>query len=370
MKKIIGLALICLLVFSSLIACDGREKLYVLNWDEYLDEELIDEFELEYNCKVIYNIAESNEIMYSQLESEYAPYDVVFPSDYMIAQMRSSNNKTLIKEIDFTKLEHYDESLFDDNLMALINRDCVDIKNYFVPYFWGSLGVMYNTDILNEEQITQIQTDGFKVLFDNNFAKSTGNRVAMYASSRDSIASALLSMGLSLNTQNVEDILRAESLLKQVSYKAWATDDLKLGVASGKYAYSLVYSGDFFDVLYSTLEEEEAEVNFDIYCPEDGNNVFFDGMVIPSICQNEALAYKFIDFMITYENSLANAQFVGYCPTLKSVYDTIVLDPDFEDVASHAAYYPGDIRNGEVYQYLGSEIYNLYEEIYKRVNAG
>ena len=366
MKKIIILALVCFVVFAGLSACDGREKLYILNWDEYLDEELIDKFELEYNCKVIYNIAESNEIMYSQLESEYAPYDIVFPSDYMIAQM---HNKNLIKEIDFTKLVNYNETNFDDNLMNLINRDCATIQNYFVPYFWGSLGIMYNTDVLSSVQIEKIHTDGFKVLFDNGLANEVGNKVAMYASSRDSIASALLSMGVSLNTQNKEDILKAEEVLKQVSYKAWATDDLKLGVASGKYAYSLVYSGDFFDVLYSTLEEEDAEVNFDIYCPEDGNNVFFDGMVIPTICQNEELAYEFIDFMITYENSLTNAQFVGYCPTLKVVYNSIVADPDFEDVALHEAYYPGDIKNGEVYQYLGPEIYNLYEEIYKRVNA-
>ena len=366
MKKIIGLALLCLVVFSSLVACDGREKLYILNWDEYLDEELIDQFELEYNCKVIYNIAESNEIMYSQLESEYAPYDLVFPSDYMIAQMHNNN---LIKAIDFSKLSSYDETRFDDNLMTLINRDCIDIKNYFVPYFWGSLGIMYNTDILSEEQVEQIHREGFKALFNQELAQSVGNKVAMYASSRDSIASALLSMGLSLNTKNKEDILKAEDVLKQVSYKAWATDDLKLGVASGKYAYSLVYSGDFFDVLYSSLEEEDAEINFDIYCPTDGNNIFFDGMVIPSICQNEEMAYKFIDFMITYENSLTNAQFVGYCPTLKEVYNDVVADPDFSDVALHEAYYPGDIQNGEVYQYLGAEIYNLYEEIYKRVNA-
>ena len=93
MKKIIILALVCFVVFAGLSACDGREKLYILNWDEYLDEELIDKFELEYNCKVIYNIAESNEIMYSQLESEYAPYDIVFPSDYMIAQMHNKNEE-------------------------------------------------------------------------------------------------------------------------------------------------------------------------------------------------------------------------------------------------------------------------------------
>lgn len=366
MRRVIGMLILTLTVIISLCGCDGREKLYVLNWDEYLDEELIDLFELEYNCKVIYNIAESNEIMYSQLESEYAPYDVVFPSDYMIAQMSANN---LLKEIDFSKLSKYDPTLFDENLMALIERDCVATKNYFVPYFWGSLGVMYNTDILDESQVAIIQETGFKALFNVDLANQVGNQVAMYASSRDSIASALLSEGYSLNTKDRNQILKAEQVLKQVPYKAWATDDLKLGVASGKYALSLVYSGDFFDVLYSTLDSEE-EVTFDIYCPEDGNNVFFDGMVIPSICQNEDLAYKFIDFMITHDNSLTNAQFVGYCPTLKSVYEEIVNDPDFEDIATHPAYYPGDIKNGEVYQYLGSDIYNLYEEIYKRVNAG
>ena len=99
----------------------------------------------------------------------------------------------------------------------------------------------------------------------------------------------------------------------------------------------------------------------------DNNNVFFDAMVIPQNSMNEDLAYKFIDFMISYDNALRNAQYVGYCPTQTAVFEAMVTDPDYEGVSDLEVYYPGNIENGEIYKYLGTETYELYDLIYKRV---
>ena len=394
MKRIIVILLIAVLSFS-LMSCDKKvNKLYLLNWDEYIDEGLLDKFEEEYNCKVIMEIAESNEIMYSRIDTQSADYDIAFPSDYMISQL--AKNDMLI-EIDFEALKNYDKDGFVESLMALIERDCKDIEQYFVPYFWGSLGIMYNTDIIPdfEERIAKLEAEGkngWNILFD----KELESQIGMYATSRDSIASALMALGYSVNTKNEEELFEAEQLLKTMEYKAWATDDLKVGVAGGKYGLALVYSGDFIDALYSI--EDAKEANFKMYCPKDINNVFFDGMVIPKTSKNTELAYQFIDFMINTEasdeelaedeeavsNAYSNADSVGYCPTIQSVLDEFLdavegeiealeEDPDAEvyyvGIVDQDAYNPSDIDGGEVYQYLGVETYNTYEEIYKRVKS-
>jgi len=388
--------ILMLLVLSiSLISCgSSKEKLYILNWDEYIDEGLLDKFEEEYDCKVIMEIAESNEIMFSRIDTNSADYDIAFPSDYMISQLATNN---MLKEIEFDKLENYSEDMLVPELLDLINKDCLDIKPYLVPYFWGSLGIMYNTDLIEDfdERIAALEEEGknaWNILFD----KELEEQIGMYATSRDSIACALMALGYSVNTKEEADLLEAEVLLKNMNYKAWATDDLKVGVAGGKYGMALVYSGDYIDALYSI--DDATEANFSMYCPKDINNVFFDAMVIPKTSKNTELAYKFIDFMINTEvsdeeleedeeavsNAFANADAVGYCPTIKVILDEFLdtveeeiealeEDPEAEvsyvGIVDQDAYNPSDIEGGEVYQYLGEETYKLYEDIYKRVKS-
>jgi spermidine/putrescine-binding protein len=193
-------------------------------------------------------------------------------------------------------------------------------------------------------------------------------KIGMYASARDSIAAGLLYNGKSLNTKDGNELQAAGDALFGMNYHAWATDDLKTGVAIGKYDLALVYSGDFFDTLYSAydVEDEEVDITFDMVAPKT-NNVFFDAMVIPRNSMNEELAYKFINFMIAEENALQNAQYVGYCPTIKSVFEEMLADPEYEGIADLEVYYPGNITNGEIYQYLGTKTYSLYDSIYKKV---
>ena len=374
MKKIMQINLILLLLFLAfnLTACSNSNDLYILNWDEYIDESLIEAFEEEYGCNVILDTAQSNETMFTKIMSDAAPYDIAFPSDYMIAQMIECDEDgvvaPIIKKIDYSKLTNYKADMFDENLLYLTGRDCGNLSGYYVPYFWGSLGIMYNTDNLSEEQIQTIKTHGFSVLFEKELLGDV--KIAMYASARDSIASALLYKGYSLNTKDPAELEEAAKALENMNYVAWATDELKTGVASGKYDVALVYSGDYFDTLYSVYEEsDDPHISFDMYAPQDRNNVFFDAMVIPNNSMNEELAYKFIDFMLDFENAYQNASYVGYCPTDAAVFEAMYNDPDFEGITDLEVYYPGniDVLGGEIYQYLGTKTYELYDLIYKRV---
>ena len=374
MKRLtqISLLLIIALFSFNLTACGSTNDLYILNWDEYIDEDLIEAFEKEYNCNVILDVAQSNETMFTKIMSDAAPYDIAIPSDYMIAQMIECDEEDVeapvIKKIDYSRLENYRADLFDENLMALAKRDANNLSGYYIPYFWGSLGIMYNTDNLTETQIATIKEHGWAVLFEPELLGDV--KIAMYASARDSIASALLYKGYSINTKNPNELEEAAKALENMNYVSWATDELKTGVASGKYDVALVYSGDYFDTLYSVYEEsDDPHISFDMYAPQDRNNVFFDGMVIPNNSTNEELAYKFIDFMISYENSLQNASYVGYCPTQKTVFEAMYNDPEFEGITDKEVYYPGniDIAGGEIYKYLGTSVYELYDAIYKRV---
>ena len=407
MKKVFLFILSFFFLFS-LASCDKNEnKLYLLNWDEYIDEGLLEKFEEEYKCKVIMEIAESNEIMYSRIKSNSADYDIAIPSDYMISQMAQEG---MLKELDFEALENFSEENLVPGLKELIDRDGADIKKYLVPYFWGSLGIMYNTDMLSEDEfdeaIANPDNDVLLSILEEEkkepnewsilFNKSLESQIGMYASSRDSIASALLALGYSLNTTDAKELKNAEKLLKSMEYKGWATDDLKTGVAGGKYALALVYSGDFIDALYSL--DDATEANFSMYCP-DVNNVFFDAMVIPSTSKNTELAYAFIDFMINTEvldeddeeamsNAYANADAVGYCPTINSILEEFLgcveeynsmteeeqseVDPSdyYIGVCDQDAYNPSNVHSGEVYKYLGADVYNQYETIYKNVKSG
>jgi spermidine/putrescine-binding protein len=274
----------------------------------------------------------------------------------------------IIKKIDYSRLTNFKQEKFDSKLMKLAERECPNLTGYYVPYFWGSLGIMYNTDNLTEEQVETIRKHGWAVLFEPELLGDV--KIAMYASARDSIASALLYKGYSINTKDEKELEEAQNALANMNYVSWATDELKTGVASGKYDVALVYSGDYFDTLYSVYEEsDDPHISFDMYAPQDRNNVFFDAMVIPNNSLNEDLAYKFIDYMLSYDNALQNASYVGYCPTQKEVFDAMYEDPEFEGITDLEVYYPGniDVNGGEIYKYLGTKVYELYDVIYKKV---
>ena len=383
-KKIIS-ALLLAGATLTLASCGGKGcDLLILNWGDYMSEDVIKAFSKETGLKVKEVTADSNEAMYNKIVNRNAQYDLVVPSDYMIHQMMTED---LIYELDFSKLENYNSDIFVPELNDLMNSDdCKDYKNYYIPYFMGSLGIMYSkTKYPNLEQI--IEENEWKVLFDKSVLPA-GCKVGMYNSSRDALAAAELYYDYSLNTSDKSKIDECMQLLKRTNYDAWGTDDLKIKISQHTLDVALVYSGDFFDAFYSDIEAgDEANIEtYGIYTPKTHNNVFFDSLVIPKTASNIDAAYKFIDFMLSQENKVAeedseelvkpayaNASFVGYCPTLKSVYDEIMDDEEnFGYVTSIEAYDPTRILNtsgswAEVYKFLGKDTFSYIEEKFTEV---
>ena len=197
----------------------------------------------------------------------------------------------------------------------------------------------------------------------------------MYNTSRDALAAAEMYLGYSLNTTNLKEIDECMELLKNTSFDVWGTDDLKIQVSTGNLDVALCYSGDYFDAFYADLEAEQYDnvETYSIYAPADHNNVFYDGIGIPFTSTNQDLAYLFIDFLLEYEYSYMNAEFVGYCPTLASVFDDIMADEEnWGDVLKIKAYNPVNIINTpnswvEVYSYLGVDAYEYIENKYIEV---
>lgn len=364
MKKILGIIALIIAVVVFVVSGSGKgADLLILNWGDYMARDIITGFEERYGVTVSEVTVDSNEQMYRNIVNQNAEYDLVIPSDYMLDQMKEDG---LILEIDFSKLVNFHSNVFVEELNVLMNSDdCKSYKDYCIPYFWGSLGIMYSKRKPGVEEA--VKQYGFKVLFEQDLLPSNAT-VGMYNVSRDALAAAELYKGYSLNTTDITKIDECLELLKNTHFDYWGTDELKKSVSQGNLDVALVYSGDFFDSYYSDLEAEQYDnlELYSLYCPKEHNNVFFDGMAIPTTSTNPDLAHKFLDYMLEYDNSHLNAEFVGYCPTLQSVYDDIISSEDYADIVAIEGYNPTNIINypnslPEVYKFLGSEVYAYIE---------
>ena len=346
-KKLLIFSLFIGLVFS-LIACDNTQKLYVLNVGDYIDMSIVKDFEEEYNCKVVYTELNSNEEIYQKLKNE--KYDIVVISDYMIERMMVEG---LIKEIDYSKLENYNyDSLFSE-AKELIEHQCTPYKNYFIPYFWGTVGILYNTDCEGLEE--DILENGISVLFSNNSYNK-----GMYNSSRDALSLALIALGYEeyINVNDEGKLREAMSLIQSVTYRAWGDDNLKSMVHSGMLDLALVYSGDYLDEYYQ-CEIDDEEINFNYYAP-DITNIWVDGLAITKNARNEELAYKFIDYFQIEDIQAQNADYIGYCPLSETVFNILIDEYEYDiDREFFVPYGPNRI----LYRFISNSHYNLLNDL-------
>jgi len=345
MKKLISLILVLFL-----FACSNSEDtLYVLNWGEYIDLELVAQFEEEFNCKVVMDEVSSNEEMYTRIKAETTDYDIAVPSDYMVEKMISEN---MLKQIDFDSVDNQ-----PDYFLELIDIQKIYDPNleYTVPYFWGTIGLMYDFSV--EQQVIE---NGWNILFEE---VDGVDKVGMYNSSRDAVASALLYLGLDINTISDSDLEQAENVLKGFSYETFGSDDLKTKIVDHNLDVALVYSGDFFDQLYLTWEDGNDET-FGFYVPET-TNVWVDNLVIPTTSKNTELAHKFISFMNDIDNAYTNVNYVGYCPAIIEVYEIMLIpEEEWDGIIDHPFYFPlSEGTDGFVYRDLGEEHYQKLDEI-------
>ncbi len=340
MKKVVIAFLVVLLsftVFAGIYLSTPSTILYLLNWGEYIDKDLLTKFEKENNCQVIEEDVTSSEAMYQKITSKTTSYDVAIPGDYTVHQLY---NEGYLMELDvnnssYNNLNNY-KTIFSSGLTSIMNKYMVDDNNkefssYYMPYFWGSYSLIYS--LKNKEVESIIKNKGFEALWNRN-EFSSNVKIGMYDTARWIVASYLMSKGLDPNITSYDgkkdEDLSSEikndciNALKTNKFDEFGNDSLKRNVVNSSLDFCYTQSGDFFDALYLTLEENNSDIDFNIYVPKT-TAAFFDSMIIPTTCQNYDLANKFINFMLDNDNAYLNAKAIGYSPTLKSVVDTFNL---------------------------------------------
>ena len=350
-RRFLGSAIAVILIFAivagtSSASKSGKQTLHIYNAGEYMNLDLISQFEEEYGCAVMYETFESNEMMYTKL-SAGDTYDLIIPSDYMIER--------LIKE-EWIQPIQWELISNKDNLLEEVLDHSFDPGNvYSVPYFWGSVGILYDKTIVDE---ADLETQGWNVLMNEKYK---GN-LYMYDSERDSFMVALKALGYSMNTKDEGEIREAyDWLMKQrdTMEPVYAGDDVIDNMVSGNKALAIVYSGD---AAYIMTENE----NMGYFTPEEGTNIWYDGMVITKNCKNVGLAHEFIDFMLQNDVALANTDYVGYSSSVASAFEEM-QSTTYEGIN---AYVPNtDNPNDEIFGYQDMNIKKLFAELWTKVKA-
>lgn len=321
------------------------QTLHIYNWGEYTGENIIGDFEEETGAKVVMENFDSNEQMYIKVANG-EPYDLLVPSDYMIQRLIEED---LLQKLDHSKLDCLDK-LADD----VKNLPYDPGNQYSVPYFWGTVGIVYDK---NKVDIKDLEEEGFGIFLNEKYKGD----VYLYDSERDSFMMALKDLGYSMNTTDEQEIQEAyEWLVKCVETMDTeiVTDEIIDNMAQGRKALGLIYSGDATYVM-----DENEDMGY--YMPEYGTNLWSDGMVIPKNAKNPDLAHAFINFASDYAGAYDNSSYVGYTSANQEVMDDIYGEGgDYEGID---AYIPRtDNENDEVFEY-NEETKKIMGDLWSRV---
>lgn len=413
-RKSISLFLIALLVLV-LSSCGGRRTLLFLNWGEYIDEELLSEFEREYNCDVLMDLGESNEIFYSKLKAGTTVYDVITPSDYMVEKMYKNN---LLEKIDFSKLENYNPNSDDvrtgiKHIASTMKANTADdITDYYIPYLWGTWGIMYTTKVKGLEEAVVGNENHWSALFDRSVLPAR-TRVAMYDSHQHAYYAACRYLGYDVYEEQPSSVLQQiRDLVEKMNYNAWGTDTIKKDIVAGNIDVGFMWTGDFLyyfcenaaktvmdaylnkdiditefadmievitsqERVYKTKKTgKEYSIGFDLFIPDD-TVAFCDNLVITKDSANKDLAYKFVDFMCSKSfgedetnPAFANTYYVCYDTPFNSVYDDVLALADVEytqELVDELTEDFSDPYDGDLYwSFYDYAISNAFDRFYPR----
>ena len=363
MKKTLALILSLTMAVSLLSGCvssrsdtasddsssDGTQQtsggvVNVYNWGEYIDESVLDDFEDATGIKVNYQMYDSNETMYSKIAGGGADYDVVIPSDYMIARMIEED---MLEPLNFDNIPN-----FADIDPELKNPEYDPENLYSVPYMWGLMGVIYNTTMVDEADL-----GSWDLLWNEKYSGD----IVMIDNSRDAIGIALKSQGISYNTTDAAQITAAvDRLIEQKPLvQAYVMDEVFQKMEGGNAAIGTYYYGD-----YLTMVENNPDLGF--YIPEEGTNIYVDAMCILKDAPNKENAEIFINYMCSTEAGLKNCEEIWYSSPLLSVRDA--LDPE---VSSDPLAYPDEAIMAQCESYAGlpQEILDLYDSEWTRLKS-
>lgn len=351
-------ALVCAFIASVGVlsyATGSRPVVNVCSWGEYIDEDLITQFEEQTGIRVNYQTAESNEALYSLLKSGGADYDVVVPSDYMIGRLIAED---MLEPLDYSQIPNF--SLIDGRFRNL----SYDPDNrYTVPYTWGTLGIIYNTSLVDEE-ITS-----WSALYDDKYA----GQVLLINNSRDAIGEALFYLGCSVNTADKEEIRRAYELVADANrrgvFQGRVMDEVFQKMEGGNAAIATYYAGD-----YISMRENNEDLAFVI--PEEGSNWFVDAMCMLKGAPHQREAHMWMDFIASTDANLANMHYIGYASPNREALERYPdyyleqegeeLDPEIFEIMVTP---PETLERCEAYLNLPGETLTLYKNLWTQLGV-
>lgn len=309
-------------------ANDAANVINFYNWGDYIDPALIDEFESETGYRVIYETFDSNEAMMTKVQQGGTNYDVIVPSEYMVEAMKEND---LLLPLDHSKLPN----------LAQIDPQFLDLtydpqNQYSVPYFWGTLGIIYNTSMIEEGSIRD---------WADLWNPAYQGKILMIDGAREMIGIGLQSLGYSLNDIDSSHIRAAADKMKTLmpNVVGLITDEIKMHIAEGEVPLAVTFSGEA-----ATAMDQNEDLAYVV--PEKGSNLWLDTFAIPKIADNVEGAYALINFLTSKEASIANAEYVGYATPNMEAKAALP-----KEITDDKAFYPDQaiMDKLEVYRNLG-----------------
>jgi len=323
----------------------GRKVVHFLNWGDYIDTDTIAEFEEEnpdIDIKLV--TVPSNEEMYIVATTQGSQIDLICPSEYMTQRLIKEGR---LAKLDYSRMENY------KYVAGFANRFSYEGSlEYTVPYLWGTLGILYNTKMVDEP------VDSWGILWDEKYK----GKIFMYDSIRDTVGVTLKYLGYSMNSTDPAELDQAaEMLIKQKPLVlAYGTDELRMSMINNSGALAVVYAGD---AVYSMIDNEDL----DYAIPKEGSNIFVDNFCIMKQTDVYDETLRFIDFLCRPDISAANAEYNCYsCPA--EGYEEYIEDEELLELGPFAPDEDEDLNNLEYYTDIGDGI-SLYEDVWIRIKA-
>lgn len=347
MRRIGALALLACLVMA-LAGCGGEKKeskgqVKIFNWGEYIDEEVIEQFEEETGIEVVYDTFETNEAMYPIIEAGGVAYDAICPSDYMIEKLIAND---LLAELDLDNIPNV--KYISEGIME--GSKTFDPENkYSVPYTFGTLGILYNTELIDDE------IDSWEALWNEEYK---GN-ILMYNSPRDLFVAPLEILGYSINTTDEAQLDEAKELLlaQKPLLQRYVMDQIKDSMISGSASVAMCYSGE-------VLQLQSSNPDLKYVVPKEGSNYFIDSWVIPANAENKENAEAWINFLNRPEIALKNFEYITY--STPNTGAQALMD---EELLKNPAVFPGEdvLSKCEVFHSLGTDGDALFNDLWLQI---
>ncbi len=344
--KLLSLSACMIIMGAFFVGCSKSysEEINFFNYGENIDEETVKEFEKEYGIKVNIETFDDMETMYQKVSSGGAKYDVILASDALMPRMIDKNLVQELNKDNIPNISQMDEQY--------LNLEIDPGNKYSVPYMFGTVGLIYNKDVVTEE------VDSWDILWNEKYK----DKIFMFDTYRDTIGAALKKLGYSLNTTNPKEIEEAKELLieqRKLVNPIYGVDNGTVMIPAGESDINMIWSGEGLN-----LQDENPNLVYVV--PKEGANFWIDSLCIPSNAENVQGAEKFINFVSDKESALRIADEIGYTTPNREAR----LEQPEEVRDNPNAYMPKEIMDRcEIYVDFDSDVKKIYDDAWIRIKS-